>query len=237
MWDRKKPLVSTDDTFSRRRGDELTELLCTGIADSPAVESATNELLNEVFDGYPINELRRLTRSSNPTAVKAGSWILSELGPLAAPMMSEITALLEHPLRYVRFFAIDAVLSNAEAEDGRSVAKVISLLADPDEGVRWKVLRFLSQATTAQLTAGARDLAPPSSARLTNWLAIDSCDSSHVQEVVDGLSASDRLTRMFAAAAAARLARTTLDAVKQAAESEDAEIRSFAQEELRLLGR
>jgi len=113
-------------------------------------DSAANDLLTEVFRGHPVESLRRLLHSDEETAVKAGAWILSELGVRAAPMMADIVALLGHPLRYVRFFALDAVLASATSEDGVAVATAIGLINDPDDAVRWKALTFLAWARADQ---------------------------------------------------------------------------------------
>jgi hypothetical protein len=207
-------------------GDELIDRLCAGENDSSA-----NDLLTELFRGYPVESLRRLLRSDEEPAVKAGAWILSELGVRAAPMMTDIVALLGHPLRYVRFFAVDAVLAAATAEDGAAVAAAIELTDDPDDAVRWKVLTFLAWASAEQLAAGVEHLRPPLRDR-TEWLARAGSGAVAGSDVLAALDGPDRLARLFAAAATVRLAGRDRDLLRHAAASSDAEVSSFAQEQL-----
>jgi len=65
-------------------------------------------LLAECLNGYAISNLRRLIRSNRDGAIKTGAWIVSELGGAARPLMADVEFLLQHPLRYARFFALDA---------------------------------------------------------------------------------------------------------------------------------
>ncbi len=208
------------------RGDELIDRLRAGGNDSSA-----NDLLTEVFRGHPVKSLRRLLHSDEETAVKAGAWILSELGVRAAPMMADIVALLGHPLRYVRFFALDAVLASATAEDGAAVASAIGLINDPDDAVRWKALTFLAWASADQLAASVAHLRPPLRG-LTEWLARASSGAATGRDVLTALDDPDRLARVFAAAAAVRLARRDRGLLERAAASADQEVSTFAREQL-----
>jgi hypothetical protein len=201
------------------RGDELIDRLRAGAGDSSA-----NDLLSEVFRGYPVENLSRLLRSSQETAVKAGAWIVSELGVGAAPLLDEVVRLLGHPLRYVRFFAVDAVQAAATPADGAAVAAAIALVADRDDAVEWKALTFLAWADRAQLEAGIPHLADPRLGELTSGLLTGG------PQALAALDDPDHLTRAFAAAAAVRTARQTGDrtALEHAAASGDPAVASFA---------
>lgn len=208
------------------RGDELIDRLRAGENDSSA-----NDLLTELFRGYPVESVRRLLHSDEESAVKAGAWILSELGVRAAPMMTDIVALLEHPLRYVRFFAVDAVMAGGTAEDGSAIAAAIGLIDDPDDAVRWKALTFLAWASSEQLAAGVEHLPPPLRDR-ARWLTRAVSGAVAGSDVLAALDGPDRLARLFAAAATVRLARRDRHLLRHAAASSDAEVSSFAQEQL-----
>ncbi len=208
------------------RGDELIDRLCAGENDS-----AANDLLTEIFRGYPVESLRRLLHSDQESAVKAGAWILSELGVRAAPMMTDIVALLGHPLRYVRFFAVDAVLAGATAEDGAAVAAAVGLIDDPDDAVRWKALTFLAWADAGQLAAALEHLPSPLRDRV-EWLTGAGSGAVAASDVLAALDGPDRLARLFAAAATVRLAPRDRDFLRHAAASSDTEVSSFAREQL-----
>jgi hypothetical protein len=211
------------------RGDHLVERLRSGARDDSA-----NELLELVFAGYPVDNLLRLTRSDEPVAVGSGAWIISELGPGSAALMEEVARLLEHPVRQARFWAVDAVLAGATTAHGEVIAKAVTLLADPDEAVRWKVLQLLAAIPADHLAAGLPNLTDPHVVRLVTWLTSVDADPIGARDVESRLAGADRLTRLVAAAAAARLAPRTVDLLERAAAAEDEEVRSFAKSELRV---
>lgn len=205
-------------------GDELIEAILAG------EEGRGNELLSEFHRGYPIENVRRLLVSDVPEAVKAGTWVLSELGRSATPFLGDIALLLDHPLRYVRFFAADAVLTAAGPEHGEVIAKAINLLGDVDEAVRWKGLRFLTTATREQLAAARPHLNLRVRTDVFEWL-IDA-RSAELEQLLTHLESGDSLSRSLAVAATARLCRAGFALLKHAASSSDGEIAKFAQEEL-----
>lgn len=211
------------------RGDELIERLRSGASDDSA-----NELLKEIFAGYPTENLQRLIHSDEPIAVKSGAWIISELGHRSAAMMSEVDMLLDHPRREVRFWAVDAVLGAAGTEHGATIAKAVALIADTEDAVRWKVLQLLSRAPVSNLKASEPYLENVQLRQFVNWLAAVGTEPSSIQEVGNRLVSADKLTRMFAVAAAARLAPNVRSLLQDAVASEDLEVSSFAKDELAL---
>jgi hypothetical protein len=220
-----------------RRGDELIELLRAGPVDAVEADRAANELLNQIFDGYPVQNLRRLIRSDEDQAVKAGAWVVSELGAGAAEVLDEVDYLLRHPVRDARFFALDAVLAAASSDHGAMIATAIMLITDQDQAVRRKALRLLARASTGQLAAAVRYKPDSRAASLAAWLVSYAGDQTHRPEVLVRLGDSDRETRLFAAAAAVRLADRDRAPLERAAESDDPDIRLFAQDELAIMRR
>lgn len=216
------------------RGDELIERLEAGHDDDG---EAANALLKEVWAGYPVENLRRLVRSEQEPAAKSGAWLISELGNRAAPLRDELPALLGHRLPYVRFFAVDAVLAGATPGDGPVVARAIQLIDDSNAGVRWKVVNLLAHADADTLRAGLASvddvrLRPPLS-----WLINNGSDAANVDEIEARLQAGDPTTRLFAAAAAARIAERAPSVLRAAGTVQDEEVRSFARDELARLER
>jgi hypothetical protein len=184
----------------RKREEQLLAHLLTGGDDS-----AANELLGSFYNGYPVERLRPLLQSDNDSAVMAGAWIASELAERSAPLMNELFRLLNHPLRYVRFFILDAVLDSTANEHGEVVARAIMLIRDPDEAVRWKALGFLAYATKDQLSSALTYLDNQGDSTLLAWLLRTGITQTDMQEIITRLNDPDSLTRMFAVAAAARL--------------------------------
>jgi len=187
-----------------------------------ATDGDANELLAEVYNGYPVTNLRQLLHSEEENAIKAGVWIASELGEIARPLLSEISRLLRHSLRYVRFCALDAVLLIAFATDGEVIAEAIRLLDDADEAVRWKTMHFLSKATPNQLRSSLPYTTDIRMAALVKWL-LDATSARRLSDVLAAIDDPERRKRFVAAAAAARMSDHTLAPLQQAASSRDLE--------------
>jgi hypothetical protein len=217
------------------RGDQLVERLGSGRLSPEERDEAATELLNEIFDGFPVERLRPLLHSNDEGAVRAGAWIASELGEEFEPLMTEVGRLLDHPVRDARFFALDIVLNRATGELGSEIAQAVALSGDADDAVRWKALRFLSAATEEQLTASLPNLEDEHVAAQTAWLV--SSDALDSRQVTARLTAVDGLVRKFAAAAAARIFDRDPVPLQRAASSPDAEVRSFATDEIAIRSR
>lgn len=210
------------------RGDHLISRI-VGNGD----DEATHDLLNEFYSGYPVERLRRLLQSNEARAVEAGAWIASELGELIVPLIPELSKLLSHPSRHVRFFVLDALLNAATAEHGRALGAAVERIQDTDEAVRWKAMNFLARASDEQLIASIPFIGSGDVADLVQWL-IDSDRKLDTIAVVRRLEDADRLPRIVAAAAAVRLASRNEAALERAVASVDREINSFAREQARL---
>lgn len=122
--------------------------------------SATSSMVNDGVMVTPrygdalIRRLSDLDRTAEERGeVEAGTWILSELGVKAAPLIGEVEALLESRSRKVRYWAIDVVHSSAGPKDGRIIGKALGLMDDIDVAVRRAALFFLARASESQLSA------------------------------------------------------------------------------------
>ncbi|MCK2216775.1 hypothetical protein MF672_023665 [Actinomadura sp. ATCC 31491] len=215
-----------------RTGDDLMELILSHPADDETLGEAANDLLNELFGGYPVEQLRRLLRSGDDRALQTGAWLLSELGERAAPLMGEVPALLAHPRRQVRFFAVEFVLLAGDEQHADVIAQVVALSRDPDPSIRWKVLHFLAMASTEQLMAGLPRLTDPELGRLTAALVAADAEDPDPGEIVAALDGDDPTARLFAAAIATRLAEDDPALLRHAARARDEEVSSFARWQL-----
>ncbi|MET7327273.1 hypothetical protein [Nonomuraea sp. NPDC005650] len=210
-------------------GDDLIQRIRAHSREDDVVGPAANDLLGELYDGYPVGNLAGLLHSGDDAAVRTATWLLSELGELAAPMMDEIPVLLAHPSAQVRFYAVEVVLVNGEARHGPAIARVINLSTDYDTGVRWQVLGFLASASTDQLAAGAANLQAGPVKELAGWLVRLDDEEPDPREVLARLEGPDPTARLFAAAAAGRLSEEDTGLLEHAVNAEDEEIRTFAQ--------
>jgi|UPI000647BA4A hypothetical protein len=192
-----------------------------------------HRLLQEFFTGYSLENLRTLLSSSDGKVAKIGAWIVSELGPRAAPLMDTFFALLGHQSRYVRFFVLDAVLACATELDAPLVARGVQLLTDSDDAVRWKALNFIANIPQSVLASSVPRQTDAHLAELTSWMArLNAVDSS--SQVAARLSSADGLERLIASAACCRLHESAPHLLELASNSDDVEVSSFASEQLRL---
>jgi HEAT repeat protein len=159
---------------------------------------------------------------------KAAAWIASELGEHAAPLIPELIPLLEHDSRYVRFFAVDTVLSAAGLEHGAAIGTAISrLLVDSDDAVRWKLLNLLARASDEQLEVAVPYIDDPPLASAVSWLSDPNIDTA--QRMMHGTP----LDRIIGTAGAVRLGEEGLPLLREISHSCDIELSSFASEMLR----
>ncbi|MGP3919552.1 hypothetical protein [Nonomuraea sp. 10N515B] len=214
-------------------GEDLIERILAHPADADLVGSAANDLLSELYAGFPVENLARLLHSGDDRILPTATWLLSELAELAAPLIDEVPALLSSPIRTVRYDAIAVVLENADERHGPIIAQVMNLSRDADSAVRWKVLEFLTEASVEQLEAGAACLPPGQVKELAEWLILQDDEEPDLAGIVIRLEAGDPVTRLFAAAAAASLSdEEDTNLLEHAAMVDEEEIRSFAQERL-----
>jgi hypothetical protein len=205
------------------RGDELISALRDGSAGEEW-PSIAQELLRELYAGFPVDRLIPLVRSDTPAAARSAAWLLSELGTRAEPLIGEAARLLGDPARYVRFFAVDAVLAAAGDEQAPVIARAIGLAGDPDEAIRRKVLVLLSRMDGGRLTASLPHLSDPVLRELTSGLIAGRPPA----EIRTALADTDPMRRRFAAAAAVRTADLDDGPLRAAIESPDEEIATFA---------
>lgn len=204
--------------------------------DIPGEEGrAANDLLLEVLRGYPAQNLSRLIHSENAKAVQSGAFVVSELGARADQILDEVNFLLSHPVRNARYDALDAALVAASPEHGEILAKATMLVHDPESAVRKKAIKFLANSSSDQLAAAMPFLANHHVADLVAWLAAIGNDAVQLPDILSRLNDSDKTTRMFAAAAASRVAASDRRGIEEAVTSSDPEIRSFAENAISML--
>lgn len=210
------------------RGEELVALLTTPGLGRDEVDRAANELLSVLFAGLPVSTLVTLLRSTETEAVKAGAWLVSELGENARPIIGEVAALLSSPEAYVRHFALDAVITATTQADGELIGQAIGLVGDPNPGVRDKAVRLLAVTPPDRLTAALPHVPGDDLRALTEWLVRTAVPFGESTEVTARLGATDPAERLFALALAIRIADRDSEPLEHAAEAADPDVSSLA---------
>jgi HEAT repeat protein len=189
-----------------------------------------NDILGEFHRGRPVDQLRPLLRSCEPQVVLAASFITDELGTQAAPLLDEVTALLNHQDRHVRGNAIGSILTCASEQNGSSIASVIGLLPDEDWPVRWKAMEFLMRASERQISAASvyMKMNHDTSSYADGLCWLLSKEGGSPQSIADKLSDRSQLVRKFAVVAAARLSSNNEQPLREALSSLDDDVQRFA---------
>ncbi|GIG56525.1 hypothetical protein Lfu02_08970 [Longispora fulva] len=214
-----------------QNGDILIQRICDASRSDEARSEDAYALLQELFHGYPILNLKALLDGGEVGAVEVGVWVLSELGGEAKPLLGRVDRLLEHPGRKVKYWAIDVVHSSAGVDDGKLIGKAFGLLEDTDIAVRRAALYFLAHASKQQLAAAIEQLGTSKLGILLAWLS-SAADDASVQGMLSRIDDDDRIVRMVAVAAAVRIAGLGRPVLERAAALGDAEISMFASREL-----
>lgn len=134
--------------------DEMIDRLLDPLCDTGDGEVA-NELLSAFWNGYPLENLRRLLV---PATIGSAAFIAAELGQKIRPLLKEVAALTADESVRVRMDAIIAISHCTTWEDGWAVAKIVGALGDSHERVRWMASRALRYMDSSPLTAGLKYL-------------------------------------------------------------------------------
>jgi hypothetical protein len=198
----------------------------------PKDGALASELLTEFQRGYSLEKLRPLLSSNNEELVSLGVWIASELGEKGSPLLKDVSPLLKHPTKRVRFFAIDCILLWAGESNGPELAAAVQLLDDPERAVRKMAMNFLASASYSQIGAALSHLkaTEPSSSHTQGlqWLLNDSNISS--DDIISKLNSEGRLVRRYGVIAAVRMLAKDKRPLLHAASIDDPEISEFANE-------
>ncbi len=189
----------------------------------------SNELLREFQRGHPLDDLRPLLRSDDGDVIATAIWITSELGEKCRPLLSDVVPLLAHPLKRIRFWALDCLYWTVP-KDGCNLVEAFKLLEDPEPGVRWKALDVLSRLSKEQVQAAASCLDAKSSdsphLQQLRWLI--SSDASRPDGIKSTLRSADQIVRKYGVAAAARLRKEHPELLVYASNLDDPDVGKFA---------
>jgi hypothetical protein len=220
--------------YNQDRAEKLVQRLVEEPL-SPRAEVMMNDLLSEFHRGYPLENLRPLLHSRDPNVVNVGAWIASELGEKGFPLLPDVLPLIHHPAKNVRFSIIDCIL--LWATDGAELSAVADLVNDPESGVRWKAMDFLSRATRDQLQAALSHLAEvePNSTHVQGLQWLLGPDASDADTVKAALQNESALLRKYAVVAASRMSKADREPLSYAASVKDPDVQNFAKSSINLL--
>ena len=190
-----------------------------------------NDLLREFFRGYPVENLKLLIHSDLSSARGTASFIATELGLLAAPLLVDIASLLTQPTARSRYDALSALRACATYKDGWAIAIVLKCLDDPWPGVRMGAIDAVRVGERQALIAGFNHLKSkdPESVYARFGKAFLKAERGNNEVIVTLISDKDPIVRRFGVGLAAR-PRLVVDQtrLKLAATSIDPEVSEYA---------
>lgn len=194
------------------------------------------QLLQEYFQGLPLETLRPLLTNGDPLIRRAGVWIASELGHEATDLLEEAISLVDDGDRYVRYHALEIVMVCSDAENVGGFVHVVRSLDCDDDVIRQLAMRLVANASKAQIEAAARfferqDVAGASyKTGLLSLLELDQRFPDRVIKMID--DPTDRLIRKFGAILGKRLFPMLPQLIQHASLISDGDVCRFAREVL-----
>jgi hypothetical protein len=190
-----------------------------------------NDLLSECHKGFPKENVRRLIASPNPATQATAAFLMTFWGFELHPFVSEIASLLDSKHWRTRFDTVEVLRSCTTPEDGEILGRVLLLLDDEDQGVRWGVAQFIRYAPPWQLKLGLRH-----AAMLSSNPAFEELNKVHGQhfrattkKLTWLLAHPDPIVRRFGAAIAIKPGYVIDEQfVAMAEQSDDAEVKNIA---------
>lgn len=211
--------------------DSSTPLIAELLADPAGFreQGKTFALLEEYFEGLPLDTLRSLLRHEDGEVQRAAIWIASELGSQACDLLEEVVPLIARGDRYVTYHALEVVAVCASGHRVGHYILIPQALESYDAVVRLVAMELLARASSERLQAAAHlvgQLGGDADAHRRGLLLLanGSVDPSEVRTL---LRAGDSLSRMYGAVAAQRLVDIHPELLEVAAISTDMNVRRF----------
>lgn len=220
------------------RGEQLIQKLLSDSSTFYELGTA-NELLNEYFDGFPLETLRPLLKSDDFMVRRAATFVTSELSVQASSLIRDVLPLVTDIDRHIRYNVIETIFVCSASDNSENFFHVIRALQDHDEVIRVLAMDLISKANTVQLETGIRMCKEADRTSLLhreglgNLTHLESLTLSDLMRLVEE---KESLTRKYAVIAARRNMKKFSELIDQATLSSDDDVRKFAERVQRIEG-
>jgi hypothetical protein len=211
--------------------------LISKILKNPRDNEAVENLLGHIQESSNIAPLNELIKSKDNDVVDVGTWIASELGIVAAPLIGELIRLFTLNNRSISFNVLDCIVSCSQSIDLEYILAGLEQLDSPDSSVVWKAQMLLISLDLN--TLGALEKLPvvqkfrSISAKGLN-LVLRSTSQLPITEVIEAIGNSNEIFRRYGVVAAVKLSDRDSSPLHSALTSDDLFVREFANSSLRL---
>jgi uncharacterized membrane protein len=214
------------------RGSQLISEMLTN-SEEFYKKGKSYQLLQEYFDGFPIETLKPLLNSSNNFIQRSVAWIVSELGVEASGMIRDIVKLLDVDDQFVRYHALESIMICSFGEKVNEFINVIHSLEADNGVIRVHAMTLISNANSLQLNAAIHSLTDHSETKeshLEGLSALLKADSLNPEFILNMIMHIDSVKRKYGAILAKKLMQKFPKLIFHVAMSEDTDLRNFYQE-------
>ena len=208
----------------------IQELLCHTVTFNE--EGKGYDLLQEYFNGFPVDTLRPLLTNEDNLVRRETIWIVSELGRQGDVLIDEVKSLIYDEDAFIQYLALDSVMVCSFGDNVEQFVHVIRALENRDERIRTHTMSLVSYADLAQLKAAIRIFDSTTSVvdklhkqGLSLLLSGVALDAIELRRLSDD---KEPLIRRYAAITASRLIYRYPYLVRHLASSSDADIQQFS---------
>ena len=109
------------------------------------------ELLQEYFNGYPINTLIPLIQSENKFICRTAIWITSELGLSARELIVPVSKRIIDPDVFISCYAMEIIANCASEERLDVFLNIFNYLNHTNQKVRLSLMNIISNLSTSRI--------------------------------------------------------------------------------------
>jgi hypothetical protein len=214
--------------------DQLDRLVSKVIND-PLNDKTVKKLLDLFHEGASPVNLLPLIHSSDVHVVEVGTWIASEMGNEATPILSEIVRLLSKGIRGISFDALDCLTSCVTSSDPELILEGLRQLCSTDSAIVWKAQMFLCSLSDESIAAVVKHAIQLGNEEIQlRGLSLLTQTHTSPTQVLESLESSDQLLRAYAAVAALKMSKTDSIPMTKALNASDEIVSEFAKSAVKL---
>jgi len=133
--------------------NEKAKFLISELLKDPfkfAKQGMSDILLQEYFHGFEIETLRPLLKSKNIYIQSAATYIVSELGRKANPLIDDIIPLLKSENLAIKYEALESIMIGSIEQPSKFIY-IIEALDDADESIRLRAMELIMNSHPEQI--------------------------------------------------------------------------------------
>jgi hypothetical protein len=234
MVERERKRNKSDEMSMKAKNDQL-EMLLFKVQNEPLNDKLAKKLLDCFHEGADTLKLLPLIHSPDLRVAEIGTWIASEMGIAAKPIINEIVSLFSKGSRGISFEALDCLTSCVSPNNPDLILEGLRQLSNNDSTVVWKAQMFLSSLSGDSISAAKKYASQlGNEERQIKGLSLLQLSKSSAEQVLASLESSDQLLRAYAAVASVKLSKLDSEPITKALKAKDEIITEFVKSAIKL---